>query len=438
MFWIHGGAFTGGSANDHTFDGSNIVSRGDVILVAINYRLGKLGFLALDDGETNGNYGLADITLALDWVRANIQNFGGDPDRITVFGQSAGAGATRALIASPEAKGKFAGAIPLSNLGGLGYGTTYSKYLTISEAAERGGNAFVEAANCTDAPSPVDCLREVPLDKIGNLGGEVRFLVVDGKYLTSDELPLSGDALDVNLMMGITAEDGAPMISFQRDITLEEQEEWIISQGYPYPSDPELYPLPELDNTTMAVDWAGARLATDAVFRCVDQATVAAALANSLLSQVFYYEFDRTYQTPGWPKTDLCEPEGRPDGNPSSPPGYLRCHSGELLYVFGNIVREGLPLRDEAEDLAFAQLTLDSFASFARTYDPNPDRAFLEARGFASTLAAVERAGKWEPAVDGDLKLKVFDWPEEEGNLMEGFRSIKQCEWLGLGLDYYL
>jgi carboxylesterase type B len=87
MFWIHGGAFTGGFNGDATFDGGNIVSRGDVLLVSINYRLATLGFLALDDGVTNGNYGLADQITALDWVRAHIADFGGDPDKITIFGQ---------------------------------------------------------------------------------------------------------------------------------------------------------------------------------------------------------------------------------------------------------------------------------------------------------------------------------------------------------------
>jgi carboxylesterase type B len=131
MFWIHGGAFTSGTGNDPTMDGANIVSRGDVVLVTINYRLGSFGFLALDDGVTKGNYGFADQINALDWVRRNIQDFGGDPNRITVFGQSAGAGSVRAMLASPEAEGKFKGAIPQSNLGGGGYGTTYSQYLTI-------------------------------------------------------------------------------------------------------------------------------------------------------------------------------------------------------------------------------------------------------------------------------------------------------------------
>lgn len=77
MFWIHGGAFTSGTGADETFDGGSLASRGDVVVVTINYRLATLGFLALDDGVTNGNYGLADQITALDWVIEHIADFGG-------------------------------------------------------------------------------------------------------------------------------------------------------------------------------------------------------------------------------------------------------------------------------------------------------------------------------------------------------------------------
>ncbi len=153
MFWIHGGAFTGGTGSDPTVDGGSLASRGDVVVVTINYRLTTLGFLALNDGVTNGNFGLADQINALDWVRAHIANFGGDPDRITIFGQSAGAGSVRAMMASPKAIGKFAGAIPLSNLGGINYGATYSKYYTIAEEVSVAAAAILSATNCTHAAS---------------------------------------------------------------------------------------------------------------------------------------------------------------------------------------------------------------------------------------------------------------------------------------------
>ena len=103
MFWIHGGAFTGGTGSDATNDGGNLAARGDVVVVNINYRLSTLEFLALNDGVTKGNFGLADMITALKWTNENIRAFGGDPSRITIFGQSAGVAATRALLASPPA-----------------------------------------------------------------------------------------------------------------------------------------------------------------------------------------------------------------------------------------------------------------------------------------------------------------------------------------------
>lgn len=126
MFQIHGGAFTGGTCADPSLEGGNLASRGDVAVVTINYRLLTLGSLALDDGETNGNYGIGDAVTALQWLQKYSKAFGGDPNRITIFGQSEGAGAVRALLGSPPAIGTFAGAITESNLGGLAYADTYS------------------------------------------------------------------------------------------------------------------------------------------------------------------------------------------------------------------------------------------------------------------------------------------------------------------------
>ncbi|KAK0621458.1 Alpha/Beta hydrolase protein [Bombardia bombarda] len=434
--WIHGGAFTGGTANDATFDGGNIASRGDMVLVAINYRLSNLGFLALEDGVTNGNFGLADQITALDWVRAHIRSFGGDPDRITIFGQSAGAASTRALMASPKAIGKFAGAIPISNLGGINYGTTYSRYYTIAEQATAVGNAVLSAAGCTSATSQVDCLRALPAAKLTSLGSIARYPVVDGVYLTSPELDLSaGPPLPVHLMMGITHDDGAAIISYPKTTN---QSAFLAAQGFAIPP-PALFPLGTSGNETLDLYNASSRLATDGIFRCVDQATVYRGLASGRLGPaVYYYEFDRSYQTTGWPGTDVCQPPrtaSHPHGDPSLP--YFKCHSGELYYVFGNLARQGLPMRDE-HDLPFEQLVLDRFAAFVRTYDPNPDGGFLRARGYASTLGEVEReGGRWEPSVKGSglggMTMRALEWPSWQG----GFREVEQCEGLGLGVEGY-
>lgn len=116
MVWIHGGAFIIGSGSQEMFRGNTLVSRGDVVLVTINYRLGALGFMNLREltkGKipATGCEGLLDQVTALDWVRENIEAFGGDPDNITVFGESAGAMSIGALMGVPAAEGRFKKAI---------------------------------------------------------------------------------------------------------------------------------------------------------------------------------------------------------------------------------------------------------------------------------------------------------------------------------------
>ena len=102
MFWIHGGAFMDGTSSDF---GPEFFMDHDVILVTINYRLGVLGFLNTEDGTVPANNGIKDMILALKWVQANIAQFGGDPEKVTVFGESAGAASAHFLVISPAAKG---------------------------------------------------------------------------------------------------------------------------------------------------------------------------------------------------------------------------------------------------------------------------------------------------------------------------------------------
>ena len=124
MVWIHGGAFQNGSGHEIEFDGDDYAKNG-VVLVSLNYRLGRCVFLALPlltaeiGGKGAGNYGLFDQLAALKWVKRNIEAFGGDPNNVTVFGQSAGAGSVQALISSPLAEGYIQRAIIQSG-GGLG------------------------------------------------------------------------------------------------------------------------------------------------------------------------------------------------------------------------------------------------------------------------------------------------------------------------------
>lgn len=120
LVWIHGGAYVLGSANQPLYNGRVLASGGDVVVVTVNYRLGAFGFLDLSSFSTprrrfESNLGLRDVVHALHWVRDNIAAFGGDPDRVTVFGESAGAGIITTLLTTPAAEGLFAGAIAQSS-----------------------------------------------------------------------------------------------------------------------------------------------------------------------------------------------------------------------------------------------------------------------------------------------------------------------------------
>jgi para-nitrobenzyl esterase len=117
MVWLHGGGFSTGSGHEmRTYDGENLTRRGDVVVVSLNHRVGAVGFLNLaaaggENYAASANVGLLDIVAALEWVRDNIRNFGGDPGNVTVFGQSGGGGKVTALMAMPQAAGLFHKAI---------------------------------------------------------------------------------------------------------------------------------------------------------------------------------------------------------------------------------------------------------------------------------------------------------------------------------------
>ncbi|KAH6672076.1 cholinesterase [Halenospora varia] len=442
MFWIHGGGFTGGTANDATMDGGNVASRGDVVMVAINYRLSTLGFLALDDGVTKGNYGIADQINALDWVRKNIQDFGGDPDRITIFGQSAGAGSVRAILASPKARGKYKAAIPMSNLGGGGYGTTYSAWLSIDAEMSLAGKAVLDAANCSTATSKVECLRAVPAATLQNSQSVARYIVVDGTYITTPGLDLTakarGSLSDVHLLQGLMRDDGGAISTY---IQTTDVTQAMNSNGFntSVVTQSNLFPVPQGANATLNVFNVTARVATDTIFRCSEQAAANAGELNSVFApNQYFYEFNRSYQTVGWnPNAPVCQAPktpSHPNGDPEQE--YFKCHSGELYYVFGNILRMGNPFRDD-NDLPFSQFALDSWTSFARTYNPNPDPAFLKARGYTNTTLHIERAGQWPPLsknAQGQYMMQELQWPSTR----VAFRDVEQCAALGWPLDLYV
>ncbi len=161
--WIHGGAYRNGFGYENEFDGVSWAEHG-VILVTINYRLGILGFMAHPEltaesqNQSSGNYGILDQIAALKWIKENIAQFGGDPNQITVFGQSAGAGSVKTLVASPLTKGLIQRAIIQSG-GGLDNRPTATL-----EDAEQTGESLMKFYGCNS----IEEMRKVPAGDLGD------------------------------------------------------------------------------------------------------------------------------------------------------------------------------------------------------------------------------------------------------------------------------
>jgi para-nitrobenzyl esterase len=160
MVWLHGGGFERGSANFSQFDGRNLAGKHDVVMVSVNHRLGILGLLYLPElgGEKyakSGNGIMQDIVLSLQWVRDNIESFGGDPNRVTIFGQSGGGAKVSTLMGMPSAKGLFHRAVAMSG-----------SLITAMRAEEGSRNAAVVLRELNLNKNQIDKLQEAPLDKL--------------------------------------------------------------------------------------------------------------------------------------------------------------------------------------------------------------------------------------------------------------------------------
>jgi para-nitrobenzyl esterase len=208
MFWIHGGAFTGGSGTTPMYSGGPLLSRHEVVLVTINYRLGALGYLDLSGigGEKLGavaNCGQLDQIAALEWVRDNIASFGGNPEDVMIFGESAGSMAVATLLAMPGAKGLFKKAICQSG----GANNVLSKPL-----ADDLGRAFMKTAGVASVEALWDIPAENMVDLQAKVTGGARSSGAGLRYVPAygtPSLPLrpleaikNGSAKDIPLIVG--------------------------------------------------------------------------------------------------------------------------------------------------------------------------------------------------------------------------------------------
>ena len=346
MFWIHGGAYLAGSASEPRQSGDFLPTKG-VVLVTINYRLGVFGFLDTtglieEGGGAAGNYGLMDMIAALRWVKANIASFGGDPQKVTLFGESSGSFAVSTLMASPMAQGLFLRAMGESG-SALGEGLG-------GQSAAKAAPAETAWTRALGAHSLAE-LRTMPAEAIltaAQKPGAPRFVpVVDGKVLTEPvaESYAEGKQAHIPLLAGWNRDEGS--FAATKDMTPEkwkaEAEKRFGTRAGAFL---KLYPgANSAEAERSSIDFAGDMFIAFGTWKWIE------AQAKTGEAPVYRYHFE------------LAAP-------PSKFHDASAFHSDEIEYVFGT-----LDTRPDAvwrpEDRKLSDEMMSYWTNFAKTGDPN-------------------------------------------------------------------
>ena len=375
MVWIHGGGFVSGSGSDPKFDGTRLAQKG-VVIVTINYRLGVFGFLAHPDltkespHHASGNYGLMDQLFALRWVRENISAFGGDPNRVTIFGESAGATSIGYLLISPLAGGLFQRAILESPSRVLLPDPELSKAVDGLTPMESVGTAIAPHIAEARTWSTAEVLRRAKTvtDALFAPGGKGKlglrpeghihmpnahdvpwWAFVDGWVIPRQPQTLyrAGNAVAVPVLAGTNANEGSV---FLRDFpvkTAEEYRDYLRRNYSPYQRAMfSLYPATSPAGIKAAVD----RIITDALFLYGVHGIGGAELRKK--QPVYLYRFSR-------------------DSRDRKLAGLGAWHGAEVPYVFGIADPRLSPDRFNARDKEISGQIMSAWTNFAKTGNPN-------------------------------------------------------------------
>ena len=331
LYWIHGGGYTGGSGSTQIYDGARLAAGGAVV-VTINYRLNVFGFLAHpalsaeSPHDASGNYGLMDMVEGLGWVRDNISSFGGDPDRVTIFGESAGAGAVMSVMVMPQSAGLFHRAIAESNWV-HGWDRPLRGEAAGFDSAEAQGLSVAAALHAdADTDDALSVLRAADAEAVlaaANAGAGSPFLRsgyvwapnVDGWTIPDDPLELyaSGRQHGVPLIVGMNGNEGSLMTQGLPIAGPEDFTEHVKSV-YPGQADEMLahYDVTSDDGAQRGID----HLVHDMYF--AGPVWAHARSQAALSSPVWLYHF--THEPPtAWGETLGAH------------------HAAELVYVFGTL-----------------------------------------------------------------------------------------------------
>jgi para-nitrobenzyl esterase len=347
MFWIYGGAFNEGSGSIAVYHGAELAKKG-VIVVTANYRVGPLGFFAHpeltkeSEHKSSGNYGLLDQIAALQWVRRNIAAFGGNPDQVTIFGQSAGALSVTSLMRSPLAKGLFVRGIAQSGPGLLG-GNALGATATLADR-EAAGVRYAESKGARSLAE----LRALPAATFfAPAGGRGAAPAPGGPFKDGWVLPLQDPADQVPLMIGFVADDlgvtgggfgPAPKPSVA---TFEGDAKRVY--GDRADAFLKLYPVSSDADVPVAQKAAGRdRVRVSMGLWAVEQAKAS--------KSVYTYYFDRVIPWPAHPE-------------------FGAFHTSEVPYVFGTLATLDRPW--EPVDRKLSDTVSSYWTNFAKNGNPN-------------------------------------------------------------------
>ncbi|MFH1092170.1 MAG: carboxylesterase family protein [Pseudomonadota bacterium] len=377
MVWIHGGAFITGSGSDELYDGAALARQG-VVVVTFNYRLGALGFLAHtllsveSPDNISGNYGLLDQVAALQWVQRHIDRFGGDPDKVTIFGQSAGAESVSLLLVNPLAQGLFHAAIAQSPAMVGSLRPLRQEQLGVVPG-ETVGRRIVQELGIDQVSEVLSALRQISWRKIEaavaklqpELGTEILKSVctptVDGYIIPDHPVILFGQGRrhPVPLITGVTANESTMFLPYMVSShpTLEEYQQYLqttfgmeagrISELLPVKSTTEVWHrLDQLFSAKWFGAWANFMAST-----------------SQNPQQTWFYRFTR--QIPQW-ATEVLAEDSLQQQIPYEKLG--ACHSAELFYVFGFTK---LLLGFFFKDWALSEQIMTYWTNFAKSGNPN-------------------------------------------------------------------
>jgi para-nitrobenzyl esterase len=353
MFWIHGGGFIAGSSSEPRQDGGNLSKKG-VLVVSLNYRMGVFGFFAhpeltKESGyNASGNYGLLDQVAALEWVHDNIAAFGGDPNNVTIFGESAGSASVCALMASPLARGLFQRAIGES---GAMLG---SRPMKSRAQAEQSGVKFAESAFGTTS---LETLRSIPARYL--LRGALKQPqekfrpIIDGYFLPTDARSIyaAGEQSHVPLLAGWNRDEGNYNAYFTNDAPTVANFVTCAKARFGTNAGAFLQVYPATTDAgakRAAQDFAGDQFTGYSTWKWIELQLATGG------SPVYRFAFDQTLPLPA---------NAKPGTDPTAP------HASEIEYVFLVLSSKHLPWRPE--DHKVSELMADYWTNFAKTGDPN-------------------------------------------------------------------